>query len=70
MDSDDTFFSNNALESLYDVAITDLADVVWGRTVNWYCELGKSYYEINTLANPEKIYVEGLLPVFLFYLIT
>ena len=54
MDSDDTFFSNNALESLYDVAITDLADVVWGRTVNWYCE----------------IYVEGLLPVFLFYLIT
>ena len=54
MDSDDTFFSNNALESLYDVAITDLADVVWGRTVNWYCELGKSYYEINTLANPDK----------------
>ena len=35
MDSDDTFFSNNALESLYDVAITDLADVVWGRTANW-----------------------------------
>ena len=54
MDSDDIFFSNNALESLYDVAITDLADVVWGRTVNWYCELGKSYYEINTLANPDK----------------
>ena len=64
MDSDDTFFSNNALESLYDVAITDLADVVWGRTVNWYCELGKSYYEINTLANPDKDIRKGTVAGF------
>lgn len=64
VDSDDTLYGNNVLETLYYVAIADLADVVWGRAVNWHWEAQESCYEINTSVDSEKDIRKGTISNF------
>ena len=54
LDSDDALYDNEVLKELYIIAEQDDAELVSGRTVNWFPDESGKEYVVNTAVYPDQ----------------